>query len=375
MIRPKLVALDTASWDSIARQKTDAASRILNLLAHGSLIPFFTGTHFDELMQHGNRNVVDARQSLLRRLPFVSYIQGREGYNDVGWWLDLCELEMGILCDTHDASADVVLKEAQNRFTTRFCSGAELYERNVEQWEHYRRLEPMFRNTPETASLAQFSLPGVNLDQRIPKATERAVYRSAGEFRRVVASQLDWFAEKLRADGDKRLQDPEKLAAKHLRELIEESEPLLGADGDVIERLLAHSGVERERLPAEATIHDVGYEATFIGHLRVHERRLRLPRGALKQFVRQDQVPSWIVWREVDRAMRRLQKAEGSSLADKWMVPFALYVDRFEVDKRVFHCVRDAARSNPLLRRVQDRLFRRRSMEELAQTLAGFAAK
>lgn len=375
MIRPKLVALDTASWDWLAREKTDVASRVLNLLGQGALVPFFTGTHLDELMQHGNRNVVDARQCLLRGLPFVSYLQGREGHNDVGWWLDLCELEMGILCDKHDASADVVLQESRDRFTVRFCSGVELYERNIQQWEFYRLLESAFRNTPETASLAHFSLPGVNVKQRIPKPTDRVDYRTADEFQKVVASQLDWFTNKLKTDGDRRLRNPEELAARHLREIIEESELHFGGSANPVDSLLAQAGIERARLPPNATIDDVGYEATFIGQLRVHERRLKLPTGTLKQFVRQEQVPSWMVWREVDRAMRRLQKAEGSSLADKWMVPFALYIAAFEADKRVCHCIRDAARSEPLIERIENAVFRRRGSEDLVVTLERLAAQ
>lgn len=85
--------------------------------------------------------------------------------------------------------------------------------------------------------------------------------------------------------------------------------------------------------------------------------------------MRQEQVPSWIVWREVDRAMKRLQKAEASSLADKWMVPFALYVDGFEADKRVCHCIRDALPSHSLLKTVHDHVFRRRNLEDLGEKL------
>src|SRR5260221_13644129 len=105
MFRPKLVSLDTASWNLLEKQKDPAAKRVFQVFGSGSVIPFFTGTHLDELMQHGNRDLVASRQLMLRRLPFVCYLQGRNpGYGDVGWLLDLCEAEMGILCEIHDAT-------------------------------------------------------------------------------------------------------------------------------------------------------------------------------------------------------------------------------------------------------------------------------
>ena len=374
MFRPKLVSLDTASWDLLTKEQNDAARRVLNLFASGSVIPFFTSTHLDELMQHGNRTVVDARQAMLRRLRFVTYLQGcNSGHGDVGWLLDLREAEMGVLCEVRGATTDVVLERVRETIVNRFCSGAELYERNIEQWEWYRQLAPAFRNTPEVASLAQFPLPGVNLKERIPASSDDVEFRTAEEMRRVLFNQFDWLVDKLKTDGDPRLKDHEKVAAKFLREIVEDSEPLVNSPGDLLEKLLAQAGVERSRLPPNPTIEDVGYEATFAGHFRVHERRLRLPVGTLKQFVRQEQVPSWIVWREVDRTMKRLRKAEGSSLADKWMVPFALYVDKFETDKRVCHCIREALPSHPLLKIVHARIFRRSSLEDLAGKLEALA--
>jgi hypothetical protein len=374
MYRPKVVCLDTASWDLLTRKQTCAAQRIFDLFKSGSIIPFLTSTHLDELMQHGDRAVVDSRQAFLRRLPFVAYIQGRYGEGEVGWLLDLCELEMGVLCDSHDGTAESVLEAVRGRVVNRFCSGSELYDQNIDYWEAHRFLEPAFRNTPEVASLAQFTLPDVNLRQKIPGPSDSVTFRTFDEARQLVGGRLDWLVAKLKTDGDPRLKNHERVAAKHLTEILEDLEPLLTSGGDVVGKMLSQFGVERSRLPPSPTIDDVGYETTFIGHLRVHERRLGLPPGTLKQFVSQDQVPSWIVWRETDRAMKRLRKAEASSLADKWMLPFALYIDAFEADKRVCNCVREAETSHPLLKRVQKNLFRRRSVEELDDKLTALAA-
>jgi len=375
MFKPKLVSLDTSSWDLLTKQQSAACGRIQKVFASGSVIPFFTSTHLEELMQHGNQSVVEARQMMLRRLPFVTYLRGRNsGHGDVGWLLDLREAEFDVLCEQPQATAEIVVEQVRQRVANRFRSGAELCDRNVAQWRWHRQLAPaLLADTPEVASLAQFSLPGVNLKQKVPATSGDLEVRTVEEIREHFAGQFEWLVTKLANDGDPKLINHEQVAANYLREIVDDMTPLLEGAGDLLEKLLAQSGVERSRLPPNPTIEDVGYEAHFIGTLRVHERRLNLPPGTLKKLVRQEQVPSWIIFRELDRTSKRVRKAEASSLADKWMAPFALYLDGFEADKRVVHCFREALLSHPLVPAAYQRIFRRRSLADLADKLEALA--
>ncbi len=159
-----------------------------------------------------------------------------------------------------------------------------------------------------------------------------------------------------------------------MKEAYEELVPLLEKPGDVLDNILEMCGVERSRLPHKPTIADIGYEAHFVGTLKIHERRLKLRPGTLHQFVRQDNVPSWVVWREVDRAVKRLAKAEGSSLNDKMILPFALYVDALEVDKRIMDCVRQSAPRSALVQQIQPRIFRRKKLADLITKLESLVA-
>src|SRR5439155_24616285 len=70
-----------------------------------------------------------------------------------------------------------------------------------------------------------------------------------------------------------------------------------------------------------------------------------------------------------------LKKAEGSSLNDAMIVPFALYIDAVEVDKRVFHCVQQRRSRHPLMDRVVARLFCSKGLRDLASKLETMAAK
>lgn len=69
-------------------------------------------------------------------------------------------------------------------------------------------------------------------------------------------------------------------------------------------------------------------------------------------------VPSWIVWRELDRVVRSYGKADDGNLTDLMLAPLALYLEKVQVDGRTFDCARRAKKANPLLSYLQARMFR-----------------
>jgi hypothetical protein len=80
-----------------------------------------------------------------------------------------------------------------------------------------------------------------------------------------------------------------------------------------------------------------------------------------------------MVWRQTNQAMKTLKRAEGSSINDEMIVPFALYVDAVEVDKRVFHCVQQRRSRHPLMDKAASRLFCSRGLSDLATRLEKLA--
>jgi len=375
IIRPKIVSLDTATWGLIAKEQSLAVDRINRIFWSGAVVPFFMDTVIMELLAHGNDNVVKSRIAMIRRLPFVHFMKGCPGHAGVGWLLDLREAEMAVIRDFPNAKSEDVLNIVRSQVTSQFCAGAEFCDRYYSEWMNTRQLAPLFTSeTPEIAAFTQFPLPGVNLRDKIPASSEEIDYRSFEEFENIVCGQHKWLTHKLKTNGDEKINDPEKAAAKFLREICDDMKGILDGRGDITEALLAQAGVERSRLPPKPTIDDVGFEYTFVGHLQTHERRLKLPQGTLKQFVRKEQLPSWIVWREVSRAIRRLPKAEASSLNDKMIVPFALYLDGVEVDKRIRNCIREASSTHPLMKITDAHVFRSKPLKALADHLESIAA-
>jgi hypothetical protein len=377
---PRLVSIDTASWGRIAQDLNDAnAKRILRVFDSNRIVPFFTEFHLEELVRHNNDQIFKKRVDLIRSLPFVSFPKRPEPIGNVGNSLEVREREMRLLLDYPDAPHDFIIKEVRPGVINGFCNGIELCRSNLEWWLFYRKhfASYILASNADTASICHFPSPGApDLDAPLPESSQGLALRSKEEVVRLINENVGGLIGQLKADGDRRLLRPDKrlrsaeeMAMSLLYEVHESTSPLHEMKGDFFENLLRSAGVERDKLPPKPTYADAIYEAVFVPSLSVHERRLNLPSGALRQFVRQDRLPSWIVWRETNHAMKALKKAEGSSLNDAMVVPFALYIDAVEVDKRVFHCVQKASSRHVLMKRACKRLFRTKGLRDLADYL------
>jgi hypothetical protein len=131
--------------------------------------------------------------------------------------------------------------------------------------------------------------------------------------------------------------------------------------------------VDPTRLPKDARVEDAGYEAVFVKMLTIHARRLKVDYKMLREKVRQEQLPSWIVWRELDRRLKQLPKASASDSNDTTIAPFGLYVDYIEVDKRIAELVRQAS-GQEMLGLLQSRLVGYSSYKDLAKLLSQASA-
>src|SRR5439155_24496362 len=150
-----------------------------------------------------------------------------------------------------------------------------------------------------------------DLDAPLPKSSKGLALRSKEAIARLINESAGSLIHRLKEDGDRRLwsnerlRPPEEMAYELLNHVYESTSVLHEMEGDFFENLLRSGGIERERLPPNPTYGDAVYEATFVPSLGVHERRLNLTAGTLRQFVRQDRLPSWTVWMQTSQVTKR----------------------------------------------------------------------
>jgi hypothetical protein len=377
---PRLVAIDTASWARLAYDiQASDAKRILELFDSGRIAPFLTEFHVEELVRHEDDSLFRRRVELIRSLPFVAFPKRPEPVGNIGNSLEARELEMGMLLDWPEAPLDFIVEQVRPKLINGFARGLDLYESNIEWWMFYQKnfASYILASSADIASFCHFPTPNApDLDAPLPQSSEGLALRSKQEIARMINESAGSLIQRLKEDGDRRLlnshkrhRPPEEMAYELLNHVYESTSLLHEMEGDFFENLLKSGGIERARLPPNPTYGDAIYETTFLPALGVHERRMNLPIGTLRQFVRQDRLPSWIVWRQTNQAMKTLKKAEGSSLNDAMIVPFALYIDAVEVDKRVFHCVQQRRSHHALMDRVATHVFCSKGLAGLASNL------
>lgn len=356
---PKLVCLDTATWGNLARDfnKDRIALRAIELLQDDHLVPFVTWHHLAELVHHGNREVVAARINLLRSLKFVAFPRQPEEIAHVGSAIDLRDAEFSVLLESPQATHSEIIHRVRPLVTNGFARGKDLCENNEEWWLLYRQhfSQDAQRTHAEIAALTHF--PTMDEGKVVSDKLGKYTMRSGEEAARYFADLAEQLEFRLRNDVKKLLPNPEELAFGLMRESYEDGIGDYGDEKDGIDWLLKRFDVDRERLPRKPTVGDMGDEAVFVKQLSVHERRLQLPSGTLKQAVRKEMLPSWSVWHELDRAIRRFPKAETGNVNDKMMAIFGLYVDHIQVDKRIRHCVTQLAPKSELFALIKSRLI------------------
>jgi hypothetical protein len=306
---------------------------VLSCFDSGAIIPFVTSSILEELVRHENDDTFAERVRFLRRLRFVAFPKLPEAPTFLGDTLEAREYEMAALVEKPNASHAEIISVTRPRIIDGFCSGAAMCNANLEWWEKYRIdfARYTLARDAHTASITHFFDPNLDPYMKLPTTRNQYRLRSRAEIKQMLVERFGTLVQQLNELGDRRLQkanqrqaSPEEMANAFLTEIYQETLPLYEQSGDFLENMLRSAGVDRSRLPDGATIEDVAYESTFVGSLRIHERRLSLPPGALLLIARQELLPSWVIWREVNRATKKLHKAEGSLLHDAMTAPFGL---------------------------------------------------
>lgn len=139
LLQPKLVALDTSTWGNLARDadRDPAARRVLDLFGEGTVVPFLTYHHIEELFAHANARVRQSRAQLLRSLPWVAFMRLPAPVAYVGSILNLREAEIDVLLRRPTANIAEVIAAVRPRVTDGFVCGEDLYAHNDEWWELY----------------------------------------------------------------------------------------------------------------------------------------------------------------------------------------------------------------------------------------------
>jgi len=340
---------------------------MISVLRGGEWIPFITQHHLEEIACYENESAFFRRLEFISQFPFISYLRPQHEGANVGGMVDVQDHEIAFVADNSGVSHEDVLKAVRPAIRNGYGSGVQFYRENSEWWKYFRVhfAEESRRQKSSIANLSHFKSPYA--ERRIwPENLQARPITEHGATQHY-EKQARWLEDQIHRHGDCRYIDPKAAADALMRETLNETLSDIN-EPNSYEAILLRCGIKRERLPAKATVEDACYEGIFLSQLGVYARRLKRDRDELTAKVRKEQIPSWVIWKELDSRTHQFP-AEIGNVNDKHIATFGLYIDLVDVDKRTAELIQQSARKSPLCAKVLNRIPTNRGAKGLVEAM------
>jgi hypothetical protein len=374
IILPKFVAPDSSHLGGVAADKaTSDRTRLRRAEAFekafdesGSVL-LLCWHHFQELFSHSREEVVAQRVAYLQSLPMVATVASFRKDAIIGTVMDLQSFEVDAAFMNPAADVVTVRDEAAKRMI-RLTSGADLVRPFLQNWSELRQAfaERQPRNS-ELVAISRSNFAG-NSDEKIVdllKGGLRAPEDIQRQFQRLHRN----LSNDIRERGDKRIRDPEVSSQTFLDEVRRLGMEVIRGDNPAV-RILEISGVALSEIGPETTVGDVGNMGVFRRKLELLNEQLNLPWPELKARVKEDRLPSGVIYNAIARYHPDTREWDGSELADRYLACLAAYADVTYVDKRTHEASRQARQKSPAFASLVRHIQKAGGYSEIAQQLS-----
>ena len=354
MIHPILISIDTSIYGEAAddyycndRRRSESAKKFVEFVVDKGLVPFFSYHHIQEILQHDNDTVVFNRWSLIRKFPTVSWFCSHANKTFIGSAFDIHVAEVKYLTGESMQGVKEIIRNVKNDLIM-YSSGEDF----VNQFEPVCR---ELRNHGYIDIQQSKSIESIShvRDKRIDKIKlsdlESLVLKSPIEVEKSLSSHKKHIEELLVEKGDIKLTNHASISEQFVDYVKDKGNLFYNSDGlSLLEKIVKNSGVELSQINSKTTIGDLGYLAIYNSKMKLIAKSLGCDIGAFSGLS-QDSIPSWVIWREIDKMMKNETKANGSNMVDKHIAILACYVDILIIDKRVREYFRQLERKAPIL--------------------------
>ncbi|MEP2761229.1 MULTISPECIES: hypothetical protein [Alphaproteobacteria] len=370
----RLLVLDTNHFSELAgfrrSQKTRARAREFEarLLEQGYIL-LLSFHHFDELIQHGDDALVDARIEFLAGLSHVAWVRDYRAALGLGTVVDILVAEAEAQLSSPTMSLLQVRDAAKERLF-RFGSGQEAISgcmpllkelRELAIYQARRHREIIATQHADVFDMSEVKLSTFRAGQK----------RSTGDSTRVLGAMRTKLIGEINERGDKRIGDTRAHTTSFFQDVFEKGAQLDEHSAvDLVDQITQLFGVDPGSLPLDATMNDLETLVTFYGQLEVAAGVLGLPLADLKSRCAMERTPSCVVQEGLRTYRQDTAERKGSELTDRYLGCLAPYADITFVDKRTKENFQKASRKDPVFRSVQGRVEKARNIAALERLLA-----
>jgi len=377
--RARLFVPDTAHLAGLvadimsdSRERRRAAQRFLPDLLERGWLPLLCWHHIEELLQHRDEHVVDARLSYLWSQPLIAWIRPAEPSAGPGSIIDVLRAEASAAIGSPSADAAQV-RDLASRERIAVGGGADAIPEGFRDWRVLREaLTQQQQNARRVTAIARWR--ATPIDDTPISAWMNQPAREPDATARMLGKLHDRLAHEIATRGDRRIPDARSMAAEFMQQIDRDGRAVV--EDRVAKpaiQLLINAGLDPEDIDPSATFGETMDLLTFQSRLRIVAEGLRLPWAELKCRVMRQQLPVMVIEESMRRHAQDQPERKGSELNDTHLLCLAPYADRTFVDKRTLESARQARNKSPMFDRLTIGVARASDCAELAAVLTALS--
>jgi hypothetical protein len=373
--RPRLVVLDTshlaelaANWTSASRDRRRAAQMFIPGLVERGWLPLLCWHQVEELLQHQNDELVDARLRYLWSWPLMAWV--RPTGQDAGPGSILNVLKAEVVAAHVHTDADVFqVRELVRGGLFSVGPATEAIPDVFRDWRLLRAaLTDKQENARRVTAISRWRTAGID-NTRIADWMDKPL-REGGEAVRMLQHLQNNLVDEIAARGDRRISDPTKMAGAFFAEIALNGQAIAAeCDLPPAIQVLVNAGLDPDDIDPSATIAETMDLLIFQKRLRIVAEANGLPLQELKRTVTRSRLPVIVVEESMRAHAHDQPERKGSELNDVHLLCLAPYADITYVDKRTLESVRRARGKDSVFAKLIGHVSKAASCSEISVAL------
>ncbi|WP_281849609.1 hypothetical protein [Dyella sp. GSA-30] len=304
-------------------------------------LPALCWHQVEELLQHQDDELVDARLRYLRSWPLTAWIKASDPDAGPGSVLDVLKAEVAVAYAQPHADA-LQVRELVRTNLFAFGRATEAIPDLFQNWRLLRTaLVDRQESARKTAAISRWRPEKIE-STRITDWMNKPL-RDLGEAIRKLEHLQNNLANEIAARGDKRIVEPTAMAEAFFSEIIRSGQAISAEHAlPPAIQILVNAGLEPDDIDLSATFTETLDRLIFYKRLRIVAEANGLPFPDLKRIVTRDRLPVSIVEESMRLHAHDQPERKGSDLNDVHLLCLAPYAHVTYVDKRTLESVRRA---------------------------------
>lgn len=340
IIKPKLIAIDNSILGKISKDyycknldKQKKAFEFIKNIKQQGLVPIFCFHHIAEILQHENKKVVFNRLSLISKFPQVAWVKSVSQNMSIGSINDIQGTEIQKIVASPDISISELIEAVRNELIL-YSTGSSFSEMIKPECDVIRGLNLI--DTQKSKAVDSIShVRDPNIDNIKLSVLKKSRLKTTDEVQSSFSKLKKQYLSELHERGDKKLKEHNGVVSNFLYSVWECGEELYKQQSNSLySNFLNAIGIDPKYVNENWTIDELGYFSIFRKKLNVITRSFSLNEDVVLQYPLST-FPSWHIWVELDKRIRKEKYAYGSNIIDKYLGAFSLYADILVVDKRI----------------------------------------